>query len=178
MVPFNPESPLANGIANGPVAPTQESPFIGYIIAMHRKMVRTPSWKAAVLYSLICAKQILSVILRYYCQFIYDSKSFLHRLSCPFRCVRSCTSCHLRRTGPVCSACRSSSPALSTPVRRICTTPCGSRCPDWPAHFPHRKPATTPRTGRPTVRSFRPTHSCVCLFVEQILPPLPLYVLS
>ncbi|TNN63673.1 Ubiquitin carboxyl-terminal hydrolase 32 [Liparis tanakae] len=41
MVPFNPESPLANGIANGAVAPMQESAFIGYIIAMHRKMMRT-----------------------------------------------------------------------------------------------------------------------------------------
>uniref|UniRef100_A0A8C2Z9U4 ubiquitinyl hydrolase 1 n=1 Tax=Cyclopterus lumpus TaxID=8103 RepID=A0A8C2Z9U4_CYCLU len=45
MVPFNPESPLANGVANGvangPVTPMQESPFIGYIIAMHRKMMRT-----------------------------------------------------------------------------------------------------------------------------------------
>lgn len=34
------ESPLANGVANGHITPVQESPFIGYIIAMHRKMVR------------------------------------------------------------------------------------------------------------------------------------------
>ncbi|XP_034723885.1 ubiquitin carboxyl-terminal hydrolase 32 isoform X5 [Etheostoma cragini] len=40
MVPFNPESPLDNGVANGHITPVQESPFIGYIIAMHRKMMR------------------------------------------------------------------------------------------------------------------------------------------
>ncbi|XP_032364204.1 ubiquitin carboxyl-terminal hydrolase 32 isoform X6 [Etheostoma spectabile] len=40
MVPFNPESPLENGVANGHITPVQESPFIGYIIAMHRKMMR------------------------------------------------------------------------------------------------------------------------------------------
>lgn len=39
-VPCSPETPVANGVANGHVAPVQESPFIGYIIAMHRKMVR------------------------------------------------------------------------------------------------------------------------------------------
>ena len=38
-VPCSPETPLANGIPNGHVALLQESPFIGYIIAMHRKMV-------------------------------------------------------------------------------------------------------------------------------------------
>lgn len=32
---------MANGVANGHVTPVQESPFTGYIIAMHRKMVRT-----------------------------------------------------------------------------------------------------------------------------------------
>ncbi|XP_044058436.1 ubiquitin carboxyl-terminal hydrolase 32 isoform X6 [Siniperca chuatsi] len=41
MVPCNPDTPLANGIANGHITPVQESPFIGYIIAMHRKMMRT-----------------------------------------------------------------------------------------------------------------------------------------
>uniref|UniRef100_A0A8C9Y4W9 Ubiquitin carboxyl-terminal hydrolase 32 n=1 Tax=Sander lucioperca TaxID=283035 RepID=A0A8C9Y4W9_SANLU len=40
MVPCNPESPLDNGVANGHITPVQESPFIGYIIAMHRKMMR------------------------------------------------------------------------------------------------------------------------------------------
>lgn len=40
-VPCSPEMPLGNGLANGHVTPLQESPFIGYIIAMHRKMVRT-----------------------------------------------------------------------------------------------------------------------------------------
>uniref|UniRef100_A0A671VHG1 Ubiquitin carboxyl-terminal hydrolase 32 n=1 Tax=Sparus aurata TaxID=8175 RepID=A0A671VHG1_SPAAU len=41
MVPCSPDTPLGNGIANGHITPVQESPFIGYIIAMHRKMVRT-----------------------------------------------------------------------------------------------------------------------------------------
>lgn len=41
VVPCSPEMPLGNGLANGHVTPLQESPFIGYIIAMHRKMVRT-----------------------------------------------------------------------------------------------------------------------------------------
>lgn len=41
VVSCSPEMPLANGVANGHAAPVQESPFIGYIIAMHRKMVRT-----------------------------------------------------------------------------------------------------------------------------------------
>lgn len=41
MVPCSPEVPMANGVANGHVTPVQESPFTGYIIAMHRKMVRT-----------------------------------------------------------------------------------------------------------------------------------------
>ncbi|XP_051254025.1 ubiquitin carboxyl-terminal hydrolase 32 isoform X1 [Dicentrarchus labrax] len=41
MVPCSPETPLANGVANGHITPVQESPFIGYIIAMHRKMMRT-----------------------------------------------------------------------------------------------------------------------------------------
>lgn len=40
VVPCGPEMPMANGVANGHVTPVQESPFIGYIIAMHRKMVR------------------------------------------------------------------------------------------------------------------------------------------
>ncbi|XP_029963894.1 ubiquitin carboxyl-terminal hydrolase 32 isoform X2 [Salarias fasciatus] len=40
-VPGSPEAPLANGVANGHVTPPQDSPFIGYIIAMHRKMMRT-----------------------------------------------------------------------------------------------------------------------------------------
>lgn len=39
MVPCSPETPLANGVVNGHITPVQESPFIGYIIAMHRKMV-------------------------------------------------------------------------------------------------------------------------------------------
>uniref|UniRef100_A0A4W6CI68 Ubiquitin carboxyl-terminal hydrolase 32 n=1 Tax=Lates calcarifer TaxID=8187 RepID=A0A4W6CI68_LATCA len=41
MVPCSPETPLANGVTNGHITPVQESPFIGYIIAMHRKMMRT-----------------------------------------------------------------------------------------------------------------------------------------
>ncbi|KAM4627448.1 ubiquitin carboxyl-terminal hydrolase 32 isoform 2-T2 [Polymixia lowei] len=41
VVPCSPETPLANGIPNGHITPVQESPFIGYIIAMHRKMMRT-----------------------------------------------------------------------------------------------------------------------------------------
>uniref|UniRef100_A0A8C1UDV0 ubiquitinyl hydrolase 1 n=1 Tax=Cyprinus carpio TaxID=7962 RepID=A0A8C1UDV0_CYPCA len=41
MVPCTPEKPLANGIPNGYAVPMQDSPFIGYIIAMHRKMMRT-----------------------------------------------------------------------------------------------------------------------------------------
>ncbi|XP_031728294.1 ubiquitin carboxyl-terminal hydrolase 32 isoform X4 [Anarrhichthys ocellatus] len=41
MVPCHPETPLSNRVANGHVTPMQESPFIGYIIAMHRKMMRT-----------------------------------------------------------------------------------------------------------------------------------------
>ncbi|XP_013131997.1 ubiquitin carboxyl-terminal hydrolase 32 isoform X2 [Oreochromis niloticus] len=39
--PCSPETPLANGVANGHITPVHESPFIGYIIAMHRKMMRT-----------------------------------------------------------------------------------------------------------------------------------------
>lgn len=38
-MPSSPEKPLANGIPNGHAVPVQDSPFIGYIIAMHRKMV-------------------------------------------------------------------------------------------------------------------------------------------
>lgn len=41
VVPCSPETPLPNGVANGHVTPVQDSPFIGYIIAMHRKMMRT-----------------------------------------------------------------------------------------------------------------------------------------
>uniref|UniRef100_A0A8C2KTY6 Ubiquitin carboxyl-terminal hydrolase 32 n=1 Tax=Cyprinus carpio TaxID=7962 RepID=A0A8C2KTY6_CYPCA len=41
VVPCTPEKPLANGIPNGYAVPMQDSPFIGYIIAMHRKMMRT-----------------------------------------------------------------------------------------------------------------------------------------
>uniref|UniRef100_A0A8C1N0C2 ubiquitinyl hydrolase 1 n=1 Tax=Cyprinus carpio TaxID=7962 RepID=A0A8C1N0C2_CYPCA len=41
VVPCTPEKPLANGIPNGYAVPVQDSPFIGYIIAMHRKMMRT-----------------------------------------------------------------------------------------------------------------------------------------
>ncbi|XP_064158454.1 ubiquitin carboxyl-terminal hydrolase 32 isoform X1 [Anguilla rostrata] len=40
-VPCGPERSLANGLPNGHVLPTQDNPFIGYIIAMHRKMMRT-----------------------------------------------------------------------------------------------------------------------------------------
>lgn len=40
LVPSSPEMPLTNGVANGHVTPVQDSPFIGYIIAMHRKMMR------------------------------------------------------------------------------------------------------------------------------------------
>lgn len=41
LLPCSPETPLVNGVANGHMSPMQDSPFIGYIIAMHRKMVRT-----------------------------------------------------------------------------------------------------------------------------------------
>ncbi|XP_056612706.1 ubiquitin carboxyl-terminal hydrolase 32 isoform X1 [Triplophysa dalaica] len=41
VVPCSPEKPLANGIPNGHAVPVPDSPFIGYIIAMHRKMMRT-----------------------------------------------------------------------------------------------------------------------------------------
>ncbi|KAA0702002.1 Ubiquitin carboxyl-terminal hydrolase 32 [Triplophysa tibetana] len=41
VVPCSPEKPLANGIPNGHAMPVPDSPFIGYIIAMHRKMMRT-----------------------------------------------------------------------------------------------------------------------------------------
>uniref|UniRef100_A0A3B4B8A3 ubiquitinyl hydrolase 1 n=1 Tax=Periophthalmus magnuspinnatus TaxID=409849 RepID=A0A3B4B8A3_9GOBI len=39
--PSSPETPLVNGVANGHLTPLQDSPFIGYIIAMHRKMMRS-----------------------------------------------------------------------------------------------------------------------------------------
>lgn len=52
MVPCSPETPLANGVANGHVTPVQESPFIGYIIAMHRKMVRTLRKCSALYYTI------------------------------------------------------------------------------------------------------------------------------
>uniref|UniRef100_A0A3B4VLZ5 ubiquitinyl hydrolase 1 n=1 Tax=Seriola dumerili TaxID=41447 RepID=A0A3B4VLZ5_SERDU len=41
LAPSTPETPVANGVTNGHLTPVQESPFIGYIIAMHRKMMRT-----------------------------------------------------------------------------------------------------------------------------------------
>ncbi|XP_031429479.1 ubiquitin carboxyl-terminal hydrolase 32 isoform X2 [Clupea harengus] len=41
VVPYTPEKPLPNGIPNGHAVAVQDSPFIGYIIAMHRKMMRT-----------------------------------------------------------------------------------------------------------------------------------------
>ncbi|XP_028319890.1 ubiquitin carboxyl-terminal hydrolase 32 isoform X2 [Gouania willdenowi] len=41
LMPHLPETPLTNGIANGHVTHLQDSPFTGYIIAMHRKMMRT-----------------------------------------------------------------------------------------------------------------------------------------
>ncbi|XP_032446589.1 ubiquitin carboxyl-terminal hydrolase 32 isoform X6 [Xiphophorus hellerii] len=41
LLPCSPETPLVNGVANGHMSPMQDSPFIGYIIAMHRKMMRT-----------------------------------------------------------------------------------------------------------------------------------------
>ncbi|KAK7882227.1 hypothetical protein WMY93_028401 [Mugilogobius chulae] len=37
----SPETPLVNGVSNGHMSPLQDSPFIGYIIAMHRKMMRS-----------------------------------------------------------------------------------------------------------------------------------------
>lgn len=46
MVPCSPETPLANGVVNGHITPVQESPFIGYIIAMHRKMVSSSIWRS------------------------------------------------------------------------------------------------------------------------------------
>ncbi|KAL2096161.1 hypothetical protein ACEWY4_008309 [Coilia grayii] len=41
VMPSPPEKPLANGVPNGHAVPVQDNPFIGYIIAMHRKMMRT-----------------------------------------------------------------------------------------------------------------------------------------
>uniref|UniRef100_A0A8B9JRT3 Ubiquitin carboxyl-terminal hydrolase 32 n=1 Tax=Astyanax mexicanus TaxID=7994 RepID=A0A8B9JRT3_ASTMX len=41
VVPSASEKSLTNGIPNGHITPVQDSPFIGYIIAMHRKMMRT-----------------------------------------------------------------------------------------------------------------------------------------
>ncbi|XP_062328553.1 ubiquitin carboxyl-terminal hydrolase 32 isoform X2 [Osmerus eperlanus] len=41
VVPSTNEKPLANGVPNGHITPVQDSPFIGYIIAMHRKMMRS-----------------------------------------------------------------------------------------------------------------------------------------
>ncbi|XP_036380536.1 ubiquitin carboxyl-terminal hydrolase 32-like [Megalops cyprinoides] len=41
MVPCGTETSLANGIPNGHAVPIQDSPFTGYIIAVHRKMMRT-----------------------------------------------------------------------------------------------------------------------------------------
>ncbi|XP_066551638.1 ubiquitin carboxyl-terminal hydrolase 32 isoform X2 [Amia ocellicauda] len=41
VVPCGMEKSLPNGIPNGHVMPLQDSPFIGYIIAIHRKMMRT-----------------------------------------------------------------------------------------------------------------------------------------
>uniref|UniRef100_A0A8C9T1J3 ubiquitinyl hydrolase 1 n=1 Tax=Scleropages formosus TaxID=113540 RepID=A0A8C9T1J3_SCLFO len=41
VVPCGTERSLPNGIPNGHVAPLQDGPFTGYIIAMHRKMMRT-----------------------------------------------------------------------------------------------------------------------------------------
>uniref|UniRef100_A0A7N8YIJ3 Ubiquitin carboxyl-terminal hydrolase 32 n=1 Tax=Mastacembelus armatus TaxID=205130 RepID=A0A7N8YIJ3_9TELE len=49
MVPCSPETPLVNGVSNGHITPMQESPFIGYIIAMHRKMVRIAQYKLMML---------------------------------------------------------------------------------------------------------------------------------
>ncbi|XP_013889081.1 ubiquitin carboxyl-terminal hydrolase 32 [Austrofundulus limnaeus] len=40
MVSSSSETHLVNGVANGHITPVQESPFTGYIIAMHRKMMR------------------------------------------------------------------------------------------------------------------------------------------
>ncbi|KAM9469598.1 ubiquitin carboxyl-terminal hydrolase 32 isoform 1-T1 [Clarias gariepinus] len=41
VVPSGSEKCLANSIPNGHATPVQDSPFTGYIIAMHRKMMRT-----------------------------------------------------------------------------------------------------------------------------------------
>ncbi|KAI5098892.1 ubiquitin carboxyl-terminal hydrolase 32 isoform X2 [Silurus meridionalis] len=41
VLPSGLEKNIANGIPNGHATPVQDSPFIGYIIAMHRKMMRT-----------------------------------------------------------------------------------------------------------------------------------------
>lgn len=40
IVDSSSETSVNSGVANGHITPVQESPFIGYIIAMHRKMVR------------------------------------------------------------------------------------------------------------------------------------------
>lgn len=44
VVPCVTEGSLANGLPNGHVMPPLDSPFAGYIIAIHRKMVRTAGW--------------------------------------------------------------------------------------------------------------------------------------
>ncbi|XP_034024912.1 ubiquitin carboxyl-terminal hydrolase 32 [Thalassophryne amazonica] len=41
VVNCSPETPLVNGVTNVHVSLVQDSPFTGYIIAMHRKMMRT-----------------------------------------------------------------------------------------------------------------------------------------
>lgn len=129
VVPSGSEKCLANGIPNGHATPVQDSPFIGYIIAMHRKMVTGA-------YLFVGPPLRLRRILRW----CYRALSF--------RCGRSCTSCRLRRTGPVCLACRSLCPAQCTPVRRIYMMLCGFRCPVLPAPCPLRRPATMPKTGQ------------------------------
>lgn len=85
-----------------------------------------------------------------------DPHSHTHTCCSWSRCGRSSTSCRRRRTGPVCLACHSSCRARSTPVRKTCTMPSGSRCPGWPALCLLRRPATTHRTGelRSTSRHF------------------------
>lgn len=112
-MPSGSEKSLANGIPNGHATPVQDSPFTGYIIAMHRKMVTIAD-------SSVSPPQTRWRIFMplYRCCYTVS-----------FRCGQSYTSSHLRRTGPVCLACLSLCRAQCTPVRKICTMLCGFRFP-------------------------------------------------
>lgn len=44
VVPCGTEGSLADGLPDGPAVLPSDSPFTGYIITIHRKMVRTAGW--------------------------------------------------------------------------------------------------------------------------------------